>query len=174
MKRVITSELTDEEMTNEMNEHFKKLNEDITRTLKPGRVNKTQIYAPDGTYHHIEHRSLEDFIHWDIRYFNQNVKEYGNGFETDWDDDAVMHILYKDGKIRTVSIQDDDGTKRIKTDGIDSIIYDSGWGTAYAGPHVQIYNYREAVDYRPVDPYGYRSVHDRYVDDDDLRVEFTV
>lgn len=175
MYRIICTELTDEEMQNELDAHFKQLNDDIAKTIRPGRVNKTQIYAPDGTYHHIEKRSIQDFIKWEIRYFNENVKEYGNGFETDWDDDTVMFILYRDGKIRRVDVQWDDGTKRIKTDGIDSIILDAEWGSAFAGPHVRIYNYRESVPYRSEDNrYGYKSVQERYNDFDDLRLDFDV
>lgn len=174
MYRIISTELTDEQMEQEMRKHFDELNADVAKVIKPGRVNKTQIYAPDGTYHHIEKRSIEDFIKWEIRYFNQNVSEYGYGFETDWDEDDAMSILYKDGSIRRVDVQWDDGKTKIKTDGIDSIILDASWGSAFAGPHVVIKNYRESVAYRPEDKYGYKSVKERYDDFDDLRLDFDV
>ena len=118
--------------------------------------------------------SIEEMIRNYVKYFNINVRECGYGFETDWDDDDWLYILYKDGTQRTINPAVDDGTKRIKLDGIDSMIIDGGWGSGYAGPHVEIVNYREGIGYKDVDKYGYSSVEQRYNDADDLRLEFTV
>lgn len=85
---------------------------------------------------YIEKHSLQSLYDDYIKYFNHNVTDYGNGFATDWDDDDWMSILYKDGTIRQVNPETDEGTKKIKTDGIDSIIVDGSWGTACAGPHL--------------------------------------
>lgn len=90
---------------------------------------------------HIEKHSIQNMIHDYIRYFNQNVQEYGDGFATDWDSDDWMTILYKDGTIRTVNPDCDEGNKKIKIDGIDSIIVDGSWGTACAGPNLVANDY---------------------------------
>ena len=104
-----------------------------------GRVHKFKKFE-DG-YLYLEHHSLQSLINNYIRYFNENVKEYANGFETDWDPDDTMDILYKNGTIRTVNPDWDEGTKLIRTDGIDSIIVNGGWGTAFAGPSIVIEDY---------------------------------
>ena len=85
---------------------------------------------------YLEKHSIESLIQHYLKYFNENVVEYGDGFATDWDSDDTATILYKNGQIRTLNPQWDDGTKKVKLDGIDSIIVDGGWGTAFAGPSV--------------------------------------
>lgn len=171
MKRMIlsTEELTEEEMQAELDAHFAELNKKIENFQK-GRAKRLTKFE-DGNYTYIERQSLEAMINNYIRWFNINVKEEGDGFASDWDDDDWLYILYKDGKIREINPQEDDGTKRIKVDGIDSMIVNGSWGSAYAGPHVRIYNMREEVDYGK---YGYKDIEQRYKDDDDLRLEFTV
>ena len=52
-----------------------------------------------------------------------------------------MSILYKNGDIRTINPLFDEGNKRIKTEGIDSIILDGSWGTACAGPNLVAEDY---------------------------------
>lgn len=89
--------------------------------------------------------------------------------ETDWEPDGCLNILYNDGSTRYVSESWEDGTRRIKTEGINSMIYESDWGTAYAGKCIKIYNMREAVDYGK---WGYKDLEQRYNDFDDIRVEF--
>ena len=103
------------------------------------RVTKFSKFEEGNLY--IEKHSLQSLINNYIRYFNQNVAEYGDGFAADWDDDDTMQILYKDGKIRTVNPLFDEGNKKIKVDGIDSIILDGSWGTACAGPHLVAEDY---------------------------------
>ena len=43
---------------------------------------------------YLEKHSIQDMINGYIRYFNENVRDYGYGFETDWDSDDWMDILY--------------------------------------------------------------------------------
>ena len=104
-----------------------------------GRTKGIKRFDKHGMY--FEKHSIESLIRNYIRYFNQNVKEYGDGFATDWDPDDWMHILYKDGSTRDINPETDEGTKRIKIDGIDSIIVDGSWGTAFAGPSVVFEDY---------------------------------
>lgn len=92
---------------------------------------------------YLEKHSIQDMINGYIRYFNENVRDYGYGFETDWDSDDWMDILYKNGKIRTINPDCDDGKKRISVDGIDSIILNGGWGTAFAGPSIKFEDYTQ-------------------------------
>jgi len=103
------------------------------------RPHKLSVFEEGNLY--IEKQSIQSMIHNYIRWFNQNVDEYGNGFETDWDDDDTMTIRYKNGEIRTINPQWDDGDKKIKTDGIDSIILDGSWGTACAGNNLVAEDY---------------------------------
>ena len=52
-----------------------------------------------------------------------------------------MKILYRNGKIREVNPQVEEGNHKISTQGIDSIIIDGSWGTAFAGPSVVAEDY---------------------------------
>ena len=83
---------------------------------------------------YIEKHSVDSLIRNYIKYFNRNVTEEGNGFASDWDEDDWMSILYNNGTVREINPVTDDGTKKIRTDGINSIIVDGSWGTAVAGP----------------------------------------
>lgn len=155
-------------MEQEMQEHFRELNDRLNKFHSYGRVNKLRKFEEG--YNYLERHSVESLVNDYIRWYNRNISEGGNGLDS-WDSDDTMSILYKDGHIRTISVQDDDGTKKIATDNIDSIIVDGGWGTAYAGPHIKLYNYREAVDYGK---WGYKDVSQRYNDDDSIRVDFDI
>jgi len=93
----------------------------------------------DGIY--LERHSIQSLINNYIRYFNRNVSDYGNGFEADWDPDDWMYILYKNGRVRTINPEEDEGTRKISVDNIDSIILDGSWGTAFAGPSITVEDY---------------------------------
>lgn len=168
MKRFILSSdstKTDEEMQKELDAHFAGIN---------AKLSAFQRKRPFATYEdeaYIEHESIEGMYKRYIKYYNENVKESGCGFEPDWDEDDSMYILWKDGTVTTYSIQSSDGTKRIPVEKIDSIIVDGSWGTAYAGKHCEIYNLRETTGYQK---YGYKNIEQRYNDFDDIRVDFTV
>ena len=105
---------------------------------------------------YLEKHSIQHLINSYIKYFNQNVRETGNGFSSDWDDDDWMSILYKNGTIREINPETDEGSKRISIDNIDSIILDGSWGTAFAGLHIT------AEDY---------TIYDDIVD---IRIEFDI
>ena len=151
-----------------MAQHFAELNAKLDKFME-GRIKKFRKFE-DGQWIYIERHSIQDMYNDYIKWFNKSVSDSGDGFEC-WDPDDCMNILYKDGKIRTIDPQWDDGTKKISVDNIDSIILNGGWGTAVAGPHIKLYNYREVVDYGK---WGYKSVEQRYNDDDDIRAEFDV
>ena len=171
MKRVIAAELTDEQMEQELKEHFAEIDAQIEAFLSgPVRVNKKKTLKIGHNY--FERCSIQKM--WDdyLKYFNRYVKENGYGFEYDWDEDDMMHILYKNGTIRTLNPAIDDGKKKVSIDNIDSIILNGSWGTAVAGPTIIMYNRRETVPYRPEDPWGYRDVKERYNDFDDIRADF--
>lgn len=99
-----------------------------------GRTTNFRKFEEGNIY--IEKHSIESMIKNYIKYFNRNVAEYGDGFAADWAEDDWMQILYKNGKVLEVNPLVNEGNKKIKTDGIDSIILDGSWGTAFAGPHV--------------------------------------
>ena len=105
-----------------------------------GRTKKFKKFEK-GRFVYFEKHSIEDMIRNYIKYFNRNVGEYGDGFAADWDDDDWMDILYKNGKVRSINPSCDEGTKRISTDGIDSIILNGSWGTAIAGPSITFEDY---------------------------------
>lgn len=114
------------------------------------RIKGFQKFEKYGIY--LEKHSIEDLIRSYIKYFNQNIREGENGFASDWDDDDTMDILYKDGHVRTINPQWDDGTKKISVDNIDSIILNGGWGTAFAGPSITFEDYTvydDIIDIRP-------------------------
>jgi len=104
-----------------------------------GRTKRFKKFERDGMY--FEKHSIQDLINNYIRYFNQNVYLYGDGFAADWDSDDTMSILYKDGKIVAIHPEFYDGFRKIRTDNIDSIILDGGWGTAFAGPSITFEDY---------------------------------
>lgn len=114
------------------------------------RIKGFQKFEKYGIY--LEKHSIEDLTRSYIKYFNQNIREGENGFASDWDDDDTMDILYKDGHVRTINPQWDDGTKKISVDNIDSIILNGGWGTAFAGPSITFEDYTvydDIIDIRP-------------------------
>ena len=162
-----TEELTLEEMEAELAQHFAELDKKLDDFMS-GRIKKFRKFE-EGQYTYIERHSIQSMWNDYIKWFNKDVTDFKDGFQS-WDPDGVMYILYKNGKTITISESDWPENKRIPVDGIDSVIYDAGWGTAVAGPHVQLINYREAVDYGK---WGYRDIEQRYYDEDDIRAEFT-
>ena len=96
-------------------------------------------FESDGIY--LENHSKQSLIDNYLKYFNRNVAEYGDGYAADWDSDDFMYILYNDGTIRELSPSVDEGNKKVKLDGINSIILDGGWGTAFAGPCIAFEDY---------------------------------
>jgi len=169
MKKYIqaTEDPTPEEMEAELEQHFAELNKRLEAFMS-GRVNKLRKFE-DGKYTYIERHSIQSMWNDYIKWFNNDVRDFQDGFQS-WDSDDVMTILYKNGKTIRIAPDSWPENKRIPVDGIDSIILDGGWGTAVAGPHVELINYREAVDYGK---WGYRDIEQRYYDEDDIRAEFT-
>ena len=167
MYRYIKSQ-TDEEMEAELRQHFDEFNSRLSKLTQGDRLKGHRKFEEN--YIYVERHSLQSLINQYIRWWNKEIAEGGNGLDS-WDSDDTMHILYKDGHIRTISDQEDDGTRKISTDNIDSIIIDGGWGSAYAGPHVDVYNPRETVEYGK---WGYKDVAQRYNDDDTVRLDFTI
>lgn len=167
MFRYIRS-MTDEEMEAEMQQDFSRFNAKLSELTKGDRLKGHRKFEEG--YNYIERHSVQSLINDYIRWWNREISEGGNGLDV-WDRDDTMYILYKDGKVRTISEQDDDGTRKISVDNIDSIIIDGSWGYAYAGPHVRIYNYREAVEYGK---WGYKDVAQRYNDDNVVRLDFDI
>lgn len=135
-------------------EEDSKTSEDILEEVREWasnyRTKRFQKFEKYGIY--LEKHSIEDFIRSYIKYFNQNIHEGGNGFDSDWDSDDTMDILYKNGKVRTINPEFDEGTKRISIDNIDSIILNGGWGTAFGGPSIDFEDYTvydDVIDIRP-------------------------
>lgn len=127
MKRYVKSSSSSEEILEKVNNFLK------------GRTKGFKKFEENNTY--IEKHSINSLIHDYITYFNRNVDEYGDGFASDWDEDDWMRILYKNGKIREINPQVEEGNRKISTQGIDSIIIDGSWGTAFAGPSVVAEDY---------------------------------
>lgn len=106
-------------------------------------------FEKDGIY--FEKHSIQSMIKNYIRWYNENVREHGDGYATDWDPDDRMVILYKNGKMREIWPESDEGNKLVSLDGIDSIILDGSWGTAFAGPHITFRDetvYDDIIDIR--------------------------
>ena len=129
MKRLLASEQTGRYSEEERQAILDELN-----AFAHGRVAKFKKFEKYGLY--FEKHSIENIIREYIRWFNESVRDYGSGFASDWDSDTVIIIRYKNGKIRYISENDEDGSRRISTDGIDSVIVDGSWGTAFAGPGI--------------------------------------
>lgn len=156
-------------MRSEMQAEFEKINNALEEFLEHNPKNKS-LDDIDGDLPHIEKASITELKKNYINEYNNNVKDFGNGFEY-YDEDQSISVLYKDGNVLTVLPGLSDETQRIPTSNIDSIIIDSSWGTAVAGKHIKLENYRETVG---DGKYGYKSVKERYDDFNDIRAEFTV
>ena len=169
--RLNGKEKTDQQMEEEMKAEFERIDkilDDFIYNNPKNRSLDTFKDAEELGLSHIEKTTLKD-IKWQyLEDFNKNVQEYGNGFEY-FDNDMMISILYADGTYLNTS--DLDGTKKIPLSNIQGVIVDSGWGTAVAGKSIELYNYREQVDYGK---YGYKSVKERYDDFNDIRADFTV
>lgn len=113
--------------------------DEVKNWARNWRTSRFRKFEKDNLY--LEHHSIQSLINNYVKYFNRNVAEYGDGFATDWDPDDTMTILYKDGSTREINPQWDEGVKKIKIDGIDSIIVNGGWGTAFAGPSITFEDY---------------------------------
>lgn len=162
--------MTDQEMQQELDDHFKKVNDIIEKFYRCSPGKNLEDFDTEGlldSYVHIEKHTVKDLINLYINDFNSNVDYYGDGFEY-YDEDMTINILYRNGKTIYVSPQWWDGSKKIPISGIDTIVIDSGWGDAVAGKHYRVFNAREETDYGK---YGYRSLQSRYDDWDDIRVE---
>ena len=126
----------------------KQILEELQRFAQ-GRTTGFKKFEKYGLY--FEKHSIQSMIHNYIRWYNQNVKEYGDGYATDWDPDDRMVILYKNGRTREIWPEVDEGNKLVPTEGIDSIILDGSWGTAFAGPHITFRDettYDDLLDFR--------------------------
>lgn len=158
------TELTDEQMEAEMEAEFKQINKTLDDFLNHNPKNKS-LDDFDTDLSHIEKSTIKDLKRSYIDEYNKNVEYYGDGFEF-YDPDQSMVVLYKDGSAMHILPGMSDGSKKIPTTGIDTIIIDSGWGSAVAGKHVELVNYREQVDYGK---YGYKDIKQRYNDFNDIR-----
>lgn len=164
-------ELSDANMEKRMEAEFNKINTAIEAFMNDSK--RSVLEFSDEVDPDIKH-SLEKYtLKYAKRYFldkyNDNLKDYGDGFEGEWDEDDSVSILYKDGTTRNLLAGASDGTKKVKTTGIDSIIINGSWGDAYAGKNVTFYNMREVT---PNGKYGYKNTKDRYNDFNDIRLEF--
>ena len=162
---------SEEEMQAELDDHFKKV-DDVLQRFTDGKLGVSLDDSEEakelGIDTHIERLSKKEIVDTYIKDLNNNLKNYGSLYEF-YDEDQTMAILYGDGEYIAVDPQNWPEDKRIPTANIDSVIVDSGWGTAFAGKHVEIANLRETVKYGQ---YGYKDLRDRYHDDDDIRVDF--
>lgn len=121
------SEMTEEQMRVALDKEFAEINERLDAFM----------HSPDGTQldiegTHLEKESLKSLKEDYINEYNNNVVNYKNGYEF-YDSDQTIDILYKNGTQVRIAPGDYDGSKKVKTTGIDSIIVNSGWGTAFGG-----------------------------------------
>lgn len=132
-----SNEITEEQAQAKINEYVDKLEKDAEKFLNPKNTTNFDEMFPEYDTYQIEHYSLKELKSTYVDDFNDNIKR-GYGL-TYYDTDQVMNILYKDGSQVRVDT-DWDETKKIKTTGIDSIIVESGWGSAVAGKHIRMYD----------------------------------
>lgn len=156
-------EMTEAQMQAALDKEFAEIDDRIEAFLKSPAGSTFEF---ENTY--IEKHTVEDITKDYIQPFNDDLKAYSDGFEY-WDTDQVVHIKYKNGTQEYISPGEYDGTKRIKTTGIDSVIVSGGWGYAVAGKNIEVYNLRRTTDYGK---YGYKNLKQRYNDDNDIRVDF--
>ncbi len=176
-KRTKGKAMTDSDMQHALDEHFERVNSAIEKFVnaKPGTVNLADIDPELELPDYFEHDTLKSLISNYVKEFNSNLEHFGDGYEY-FEDGQVISISYRDGSAILLGVGYDwPGDKKVPTSGIDSVIVDAGWGTAFAGKNVEIYNVRERLPYaadRPGQKYNvYRNVKDRYDDQDDIRIE---
>lgn len=162
-------ELTEEQMVAEMEQEFEKINKTLDEFLNNNPKNRP-LDTFDENLPYIEKSTIKALKWSYIDEYNKSVENYGDGFEF-YDPDQTITILYKDGSALFVSPDWTDGSKKIPTSNIDTIIVDSGWGSAVAGKHVKLENYRETVGYGK---YAYKDVKQRYDDFNDIRTGFSI
>lgn len=162
---------SEEQMKQELEEHFKKVDSVLER-FEDGKLgfalDDSEEAKELGIDTHIERLTKKEIVDTYIKTLNDNLKRDGDIF-SEYDEDQMMAIMYNDGKVIHVDPQNWDSSKRIPTVGINSVIVDSGWGSAFAGKNVEVFNMRETVNYGK---YGYKDVKDRYYDEDDIRLDF--
>ena len=160
-------ELSDSEMQSALDKHFAEVNATLDKFMN-SRAG-TDLSDLDPEMPQIEKSTIKELKSNYIDPLNDDLKNYGDAFTFGADDDTVINILYKSGEELRVSPDSYDGTKRIPTSNIDSIIVEGGWGSAFAGKNVELYNMRETVGYGK---YAYRNVKERYNDYDSIRLDF--
>lgn len=162
---------SEEEMQAELEEHFKKV-DDVLRRFEDGKLgfalDDSEEAKELGIDTHIERLTKKEIVDTYIKTLNDNLKRDGDIF-SEYDPDQTMAIMYDDGNVVFVDPQNWDDSKKIPTTHIHSVIVDAGWGSAFAGSQVEIYNMRESVKYGK---WGYTDVKDRYYDEDDIRLDF--
>ena len=163
-------ESSDSLMQRSMDLEFKKIDAALERFLHSDGSKTLQEMFPelDLSEGIIEKHSVKDLIETYIKPFNDDLKIHGDGFLY-WDPDQTVSILYRDGKIISVSPGWWDESKRIPVSNVDSVIVDGGWGIAIGGKSIRLYNTREEWGYGK---YGYKNVRSRYEDFNDIRADF--
>lgn len=154
-------EAINRQMGKEMQQHFSEINEKIKNFMSADNYARSEDYGLDNT--HLEKDTM------------QNMKSFLNDFNLGYNeatDDDHIYILYKNGNVVFGDEILSEG-KKIKLSNIDSVIYDNGSTIMFAGKHIDVFNVRERLPYKSKGYESYRSIKDRYDDDDDIRVDFT-
>ena len=125
--------------------------EDILEMIEDWASTRTQRFKKfEYGNLYLEKHSVQSLIDDYIKWFNRSVDDCGDGYDQ-WDSDDMMHILYNNGHIETIGYGWHDEDKKIKTDGINSIILSGGWGVAFAGPCITFEDatvYDDIIDIR--------------------------
>ena len=152
---------TNRQMQKEMSKHFFEIDKKIESFMRANGYARSEDYGLPDTY--LEKDTLQNI--------KSLLKDYNMGYNLLTDDDSIA-ILYKDGTIVFGEDILSEG-KKIKLSNIDSVIYSNGSTTTFAGKHIEVYNVRERLPYKNKGYESYRSIKDRYNDEDDIRVDFT-
>ena len=153
-------EAVNRKMEKELSAHFQEVDKKIELFMKAKGYAYSEDYGLPNAY--LEKDTIQNM--------KSLLKSFNNGDNEVADDDAI-YILYKGGSIVYGNDVLWDG-KKIKLTNIDSVIYDNGSTTMFAGNHIEAYNLRERLPYISKGYNGYKSVADRYNDEDDIRVDF--